>query len=47
MHSYKNAQTLAHSLPDPTDSGFADNKYCFNLVLLWIFNFMVIVLISW
>ena len=23
-----------------TDSGLADNKYCFNVVLLWILNFL-------
>ena len=24
------------------ESGFADNKHCFNLALLWIFNFMLL-----
>ena len=30
-----------------TESAFSDNKYCFNLVLLWILKYLVIVLTPW
>ena len=29
-----------------TDSGYTDNKYCFNIVLSWIFNFVVVLILG-
>ena len=31
-----------HQIAVSTDAEFADNKYCLNLVVLWIFKFLLL-----